>query len=79
MKTICLKIPLSLDGRLSAMATKRMKTRSEVSREAIELFLSATGEEDDHSFLAQARDLAGIVDGPNDLSCNPTHLEGYGI
>lgn len=78
MKAICLKVPASLNGRISTLATTRMKTRSHLLREAIEQFLAESGNEDDRSFLAQARDLNGVVSGPKDLSYNPDYLEGYG-
>jgi hypothetical protein len=49
-----------------------------VIRMAIEAYESRGGRTARKSFLAQARDLAGVVEGPPDVSTNRRHLRGYG-
>jgi Arc/MetJ-type ribon-helix-helix transcriptional regulator len=75
MKTVSLKLTDELEARLSALAKRRNRSRSELVRSALLLFLSR---EDEESFAARARDLCGIVDGPRDLASNPRPLAGYG-
>jgi len=76
-RTITLKLPNALAARLQAAVQKRGRTQSEVVREALEEHLNdqaaVVG-----SCLDLARDLAGTVSGPVDLSSNPRHLGGYG-
>lgn len=71
------KLPDALAARLRAAVHRRGRTQSELVREALELHL------DGHtplpgSCLDLARDLAGSVSGPADLSSNRRHLRGYG-
>jgi len=78
VKTRSLKLPPDLDGRLDEYAKTRGQTRSAVVREAVEAYLVRDQAPDARSVLARARDLAGAVGGPPDLSVNPAHLRGYG-
>ncbi len=78
MKSICLKIPEELDARLAAELEGRGVNRSELIREALESYLARPKGAPAASFAALARDLAGCVEGPEDLSCAPEHLDGYG-
>jgi Arc/MetJ-type ribon-helix-helix transcriptional regulator len=78
MKTVSLKLPDALDGRLSVFIRKRKVSKSAVIREALEAYLAREGEAAPNSFLEAARDLCGHIDGPADLSTNPKHLDGYG-
>ena len=78
MKMISLKIPEKLAGRLNAMAGKHGKAKSEIVRAALEAYIDSEGEIGDASFLAIASDLSGVVSGPEDLSSNPEHMDGYG-
>ena len=78
MKTISLKLPDALNGKLNALTRKRRVSKSVVIREALEAYLAREDEADPNSFLESARDLCGCVDGPTDLSTNPNHLGGYG-
>jgi Arc/MetJ-type ribon-helix-helix transcriptional regulator len=76
-KTITVKLPRPLAARLSAKVKKQQSTQSAVVRDALEQYLV----DDDSrgpSFLDLARDLAGSVEGPEDLSSNKKHLRGYG-
>lgn len=76
-RTLTLKLPEALAARLQAVVQKRGRTQSDVVREALEQHLN--GQTDVvGSCLDLARDLAGSVSGPADLSSNPRHLRGYG-
>ena len=74
MKAISLKLPDELDERLLEMADRRKTTRSALLREAIEAY----ARKGKRSVTASARDLAGSVEGPKDLSTNPRHMTGFG-
>jgi predicted DNA-binding protein len=78
MKTVSLKLPDALDGRLSVFIRKRKVSKSVVIREALEAYLARESEAEPNSFLEAARDLCGHVDGPVDLSTTPKHLDGDG-
>ena len=78
MKTLTLKIPEGLHARLTATAAKTGNSKSDVARRAIEAFLEDQGRPRDGSCLDLARDLAGSVEGPDDLSSNKRRLRGYG-
>jgi predicted transcriptional regulator len=78
MKLLSLKLPDTLDYRLAHAASRRKSTKSEVVREAIAAYLAETGKDDAGSALTLAKDLAGIVTGPADLSTNPAHLKHFG-
>ena len=78
MKTLSVKLPEALLQQLDSAAKKRGESRSSLLREAIETVVS----EDKHirkgSCLDLAEDLAGCVEGPEDLSFNKTRMDGYG-
>ena len=76
-KTITVKLPTPLAARLSARVEKQQSSQSALVREALERFLR-DDDERGPSFLELAKDLAGCVEGPEDLSSNKEHLEGYG-
>ncbi|MGA2939946.1 MAG: ribbon-helix-helix domain-containing protein [Syntrophobacteraceae bacterium] len=78
MKTISIKLPDDLLAKIQYAAKKRGGTRSEVLREALEEFLSKGKNQSTGSCLDRARDLAGCVQGPPDLSTNPAHMDHYG-
>jgi Arc/MetJ-type ribon-helix-helix transcriptional regulator len=78
MKTVSIKLPDTLDSRLSVFIRKRKVSKSAVIREALEAYLARESEAAPNSFLEAARDLCGHVDGPVDLSTSPKHLDGYG-
>lgn len=74
MRTVSLKLPESLDRRLTSIAQRRKTTRSAVLRQALERLASEPG----RSVTALARDLAGSLRGAADLSESPRHMAGYG-
>lgn len=78
MKLLTLKVPDALDHRLTHAATCRKSTKSELVREALDAFLAETGGEQAGSAFVLAKDLAGCIAGPSDLSVNPAHLKQFG-
>jgi predicted transcriptional regulator len=78
MKTLSLKLPESLLERLDAAARERGESRSVLLREAIETVLSGEVRVQHGSCLDLAKDLAGSVMGPEDLSFNKRRMDGYG-
>jgi hypothetical protein len=78
MKTLSLKLPDSLDAKLTMIARQRRKSKSALVRDALELFFAGGDGRRMGSFLAMAKDLAGCVEGPTDLSFNKNHMRGYG-
>ena len=78
MKLLSLKVPDALDHRLAHAALCRKSSKSEVVREALNAFLADTGGGQVGSALILAKDLAGCVTGPSDLSINPAHMKQFG-
>lgn len=79
MKAISLKIPDHLDARLAETARQRGASKSAIVREAVEAMLAASATPGKASCFELAADLiGGVRGGPDDLSHNPRHLEGYG-
>lgn len=79
MKTVTVKVPDELHARLDALAKQRGQTKSDLVREALELFLNNMGEtRPAPSALELAGDLVGSIEGPGDLSTNPKYLKGLG-
>ncbi len=79
MKTVSLKLPESLDDRLTAVAAERSETKSAVVREALETYLREGKGARTRSCLALASDLVGCVPGPPDLSFHAKHMKDFGI
>jgi predicted transcriptional regulator len=78
MTTLTLKIPETMDGELGALAHRQGMSKSALVRKAVSALLSREHKPRKGSFLTQAEDLAGCVEGPEDLSCHERHLDGYG-
>ena len=76
--TLSLKLPRGLHARLHSAARKKGSTKSEIVRDALEAFLANDAPSRGDSCLDLARDLAGAVEGPGDLSFSKKHLRGYG-
>ena len=78
MKTVSLKLPDDLDGRLQAAARRRNWSKSEIVRRALTRFLPAEEVAGGPSFAERAAAFSGCLAGAPDLSSNPRHLRGYG-
>lgn len=78
MKTLSIKLSESLLERLDSTAAKKGESRSALLREAIENIINEKYKSQTESCLELAKDLAGSVSGPKDLSYNKNHMEDYG-
>jgi predicted transcriptional regulator len=78
MKTLSVKVPNTLDAKLALLAQQRGVSKSLVVREALEIFLKRNGRVRAGSALDLAKDLAGCLSGPGDLSFNTKHLKDFG-
>jgi Arc/MetJ-type ribon-helix-helix transcriptional regulator len=78
MKTLSLKISESLQGDLTTFAAEKGMSRSAVVREALTLLLERGRPRPKGSALAMVEDLAGAVEGPEDLASNPSYLDDLG-
>jgi Arc/MetJ-type ribon-helix-helix transcriptional regulator len=78
MKTISIKLPASLSVRLERAVRKRGKSKSEIVRAALELFLNGESNKRPASALEAAGPYVGCAEGPGDLSTNPKYMEGFG-
>ena len=78
MKTISIKIPRPLEVRLTSAARRAGVGKSAIVRKALESYLASGPVRRGGSCLDLARDLAGCLEGPGDLSWNEKRLRGYG-
>ncbi len=82
MKLRSLKLPKTLDAKLTRYAAAKGASASAVVREALAEYLAKPESGHDQprpSTIGHlAADLAGSVDGPADLATNAKHLAGFG-
>ena len=78
MKILSIKLPERLHVKLVSAARERGESRSALVREAIEALIEGEDHTPQGSCLELAKDLAGVVKGPADLSFNKKHMRGYG-
>ena len=79
MNTISLKLPKTLDAKLTTAAKRRDSTKSAIVREALKQYFDRNGVHTGASFTDLAREFVGCLDGgPPDLSYNKKHLKGFG-
>lgn len=78
MTTISLKVPDTLDSRLTVEAQRRRTSKSAVVRECVEKMLLAPRKDRAASCLDLASDLAGCLKGPRDIATNPKYLDDFG-
>ena len=78
MTTISLKVPDTLDSRLSEEAQRRRTSKSVVIRECVEKVLLAPRKDRAASCLDLAGELAGCLKGPRDIATNPKYLDDFG-
>jgi metal-responsive CopG/Arc/MetJ family transcriptional regulator len=78
MKNVSLKLPDDLNARLERASKQWGATKSDIVRDALEMYLSngATGRQ--LSIAELAADLVGSIEGPADLATNPKYMRGYG-
>ncbi len=79
MQTITFKCPEKLANQLRGESLGPKIRKSELLRRALEFYLSQKGlSTQQASFYSLSKDLCGAIDGPEDLSENSAHFEGYG-
>lgn len=78
MKSISLKVTDGLDQQLETAAEAQQTTKSDVVREALEMYFADNKRGYLGSCLALAGDLVGCAEGPEDLSFDKRHLSGFG-
>jgi predicted transcriptional regulator len=78
VKTLTFKLDDALCAQVVALAKRRRMTQSAVVRDAIKAALEKRKGAPVGSALALAKDLAGCVTGPADLSTKKAHLGGFG-
>jgi metal-responsive CopG/Arc/MetJ family transcriptional regulator len=79
MKAITLKLPDTLNHRLTDFARQQMGgSKSAVVRLAIEAYLDATPRLAEPSGAVMAAKWLGLLNGPADLSTHPKHLDDFG-
>jgi predicted transcriptional regulator len=79
MRTISIRLPEDLLGRLEAEARVRRVTRSWLVRKSLEKALHTESPASEASCYDLARDLAGTFKGlPEDLAEDPKYMEGFG-
>jgi metal-responsive CopG/Arc/MetJ family transcriptional regulator len=78
MRTLSIKLPEALLERLDSTAAKKGESRSALLREAIETVINGDGKSHSGSCMELAKDLAGSVNGPADLSYNKARMAEYG-
>ncbi len=78
MKTLTLKLSDDLSTRLVLMARQGGTNKSDIVRKALEEYLSRKQPDTTNSFFEMAGDIAGCVNGSDDLSVNKDYLEGNG-
>lgn len=78
MKVMTLKLPDQLDRRLRVTAKQKRTTKSALARQALEAFLVDSRGQQTPSVHDLLADLAGSVEGPEDLATNPKYMEGFG-
>lgn len=78
MKTITFKCPEKLAKMLSGESKLRKIGKSDLLRQALEFYMLQKGTTPVVSIYSLSKDLCGSLHGPEDLSENPAHLEGYG-
>lgn len=78
MKTLSLKLPEILEVQLNTYAKNNGLNKSEIIRRALSAYLTNDEKNTTGSFYDLAKDLAGSIEGPPDLSTNKKYLDGYG-
>ncbi|MEM7587030.1 MAG: CopG family transcriptional regulator [Acidobacteriota bacterium] len=78
MKTLTIRVPKTLYADLTALAEHKGVSRSKLVRDALAEHCRRQPTPGCSSALALLEDLAGSVEGPEDLSFNKAHLDKLG-
>ena len=78
MKILTLRLDEALYARILSRSKRRKTTRSEVVREALNVYFEKGNNSSKGSAFELAHDLAGTVAGPAKLSANKIHLKDFG-
>jgi metal-responsive CopG/Arc/MetJ family transcriptional regulator len=79
MVTITCKIPDALNDQLETEASRKLLSKSEIIRNALERSLKNSNHKGEKSAFESVKDLCGIIkDGPADMSTNPKYMDGFG-
>jgi metal-responsive CopG/Arc/MetJ family transcriptional regulator len=76
MVTISLKVSENLAHQLEQEAKQSSRSRSEVIREALQEKFESKKKR--RTMADVFRECGGFFEGPEDLSTNPKHMEGFG-
>ncbi len=77
-KTITLKVTEDFDSQLRYTAVERDMSTSDLVREAVAEYIAKPIHARQGSFIEQAGDIIGSVEGPSDLSTNPEYMKNFG-
>jgi len=78
MDTLTLKVPDIIKEKLTAYSKSRGVSRSEIVRNALFEYFDRDDIDKQGAFSDLAKDLAGSIKGPKDLSTNKKYLKDYG-
>ena len=79
MPVMTLKMPDELARKIRLAAEKLSTSRSAIVRRAVERYIDeGLAQSDELSAYGLAKEFAGRVKGPRDLSTNPRHMKDYG-
>ena len=78
MKNVSLKLPDELHAKLTQLSQQRGAAKSDVIRDALEVYFAGAKNGSHMSFAELAGDLIGSVEGPVDLATNPKYMRGFG-
>ena len=78
MKILTLRLDEALYARILSRSKRRKTTRSEVVREALNVYFEKGNNSSKGSAFELARDLSGTVAGSINLSVNKIHLKDFG-
>ena len=79
MTTITCKIPDDLNEQLEAEASRKLRTKSALVREALERSLKHRQDVSQATVFHRVKGLCGIIkDGPKDMSTNPKYMKDFG-
>jgi len=77
-EVLSIRIPQPIGARLNGLAKRSGRTKTAIVLTALEHQLDAAGLPARGSFVDEAGDLVGCVQGPKDLSTHKKHMSGFG-